>query len=246
MIGKLKTYFYESWIQITGQGWTKKQVAVGYAFSILFGMAVAFYGSYANLEWSGLQMIIIGLLAWDLGGGVIGYNHPAIKKRQVLEKGNIHYYHHNLQHIHPLILIFFNNSVVLTILVIYWAITFLVYVELLEISPQTGKRSIEGKGEVIVVGVEVAIAFVLIVLSFILPNVNAQLRLFGVLIYSLLPILTFLLLRVPITFQRTGSIMMVAAMVIVGMYVGIPNGFEWLIPIYYLKLLSGFTAKETI
>jgi hypothetical protein len=246
MIGKVKTYFYESWIQITGEGWTRKQVAVGYVFSFLFGIAVALYGRYVGPGWSGLQMIAIGLLAWDLCGGVIAYNHPAIKKRQLMEENNLHYYHHNLQHIHPLILIFFNHPLMLTIVTIYWAITFMIYVELLEISPKTGLRKIEGKGEAVVVGVEIVVAILLIALSFTLPNVDAHVRLFGVLIYGVLPFLTFILIRIPLSFQRTSSIMMVAAMVIVGMYVGVPNGFEWLIPIYYLKLLTGFTAKENV
>lgn len=246
MIEQVKTLFYDSWIQITGEGWTKKQVAIGYIFSFLFGLAVAIYSKTVGAEWSFLQMLVIGFLAWDLCGGVVAYNHPALMKRQLLEKGNIHYYHHNLQHIHPLILVFFHNSLVLTIIATYWAITFLIYVDLLEISPKTGKRRIEGKGEIIVVGIEIVIAIFLIALSFILPNVDNHLRLFGVLIYGVLPILTFILLRIPATFQRTGSIMMVAAMVIVGMYIGVPNGFEWLIPIYYLKLLTGFTAKENV
>ena len=246
MISKAKTYFYNSWIQITGEGWTKKQVAIGYAFSIFFGVAVALYSTNDGAQWSLLQRVVIGLLAWDLGGGVVGYNHPAIKKRQAMENGNIHYYHHNLQHIHPLILIFFNHPVMLTVIAIYWAITFLIYVELLEISPQTGKRIIEGKGEVVVVGVEIFIAMLLIALTFILPDVDTHLRLFGVLIYAVLPLLTFILVKIPLVFQRTSSIMMVAGMVVIGMYIGIPNGFEWLIPIYYLKLLTGFTAKENI
>ena len=246
MIAKIKIYFYESWIQITGEGWTEKQVTFGYLFSLLFGIAVAMYPKFTGVEWSSLQMIVVGLLAWDLSGGVVGYNHPAIKKRQLMEKGNLHYYHHNLQHIHPLILIFLNNTPVLTVITIYWAITFVIYVELLEISPQTGKRKIEGKGEGIVVGIEVIVAILLIALSFLLPDVNNHVRVFGVLTYSAIPILTFLLLKIPVTFQRTGAIMMVAAMVVVGMYIGVPNGFEWLIPIYFLKLLSGFTAKENV
>jgi hypothetical protein len=244
MINKIDQYFYDSWIQTTGEGWTKKQVAVSYAFSVIFALAVVLYSVFADLKWSWIQMAVVGLIAWDLGGGVLGYNHKAIKQRQLKEKNNVHYYHHNLQHIHPLILVFFNNKLILPILAIYWFATFMIYVEILEISPRTGERKISKTGEVVVVGYEVLIAVFLIILSFIVPDVDSRIKLFGILIYGALPILTFILLKVPVAFQRTASIMMVSTMLIAGMYIGAPKGFEWLIPIYYLKLLTGFTAKE--
>ena len=66
------------------------RVAVGYAFSFLFGIAVALYGRYVGSGWSGLQMIAIGGACMGvLCGGVIAYNHPAIKKRQLMEENNL-------------------------------------------------------------------------------------------------------------------------------------------------------------
>lgn len=244
MFAKINEYFYESWIQTAGEGWTKKQVAISYAFSVVFALAVVFYSQFTGLEWSLIQKLAAGLIAWDLGGGVLGYNHKAIKLRQAKEKDNLHYFHHNLQHIHPLMLIFFNNELILFILTVYWFLTFMLYVELLEVSVQTGQRKIGRSGEIAAIILEVTVALFLIVTSYYAKGINSDYRIYGILLYGALVVMTYALLKVPIAFQRTASIMMVVTMVVLGMYTFIPQGFEWLIPVYYLKLLTGFTAKE--
>jgi len=35
-------------------------------------------------------------------------------------------------------------------------------------------------------------------------------------------------------------------MIVIGLCLSPPAGFQWLLPVYYLKLLVGFTAKEYI
>ena len=244
MLARINKYFYESWIQTAGEGWTKKQVAVSYAFSVVFALAVVFYSQFAGLEWSWIQKLAAGLIAWDLGGGVLGYNHRAIKLRQAKEKNNLHYFHHNLQHIHPLMLIFFNNQLILFILTVYWFLTFMLYVEFLEISVQTGQRKIGRSGEIAAVILEVVVALFLIVASYYAKGINSDYRIYGILLYGSLAVMTCVLIKIPVAFQRTASIMMVVIMVVLGMYTFVPQGFEWLIPVYYLKLLTGFTAKE--
>ena len=247
MIMKKKlNYFYNSWIQTTGKGWTGKQVFVGYIFSIIFALAVVFYSFFANLHWTWIQIFAIALIAWDLGGGVLGYNHKSIKIRQSKEKSKLHFFHHNLQHIHPLILIFFNNDMILLGLTVYWFLTFLFYVELLEVNPDTATRRLLKKGEQLTIVFEVIVAVIIVVLSFLIDNVSAEFRTFGIITYGSLPILTIFLIYIPISFQRTISISMVMTMIIISMYIKIPNGFIWFYPVYYLKLLTGFTAKEEI
>ena len=244
MLNKISQYLYKSWIQTAGEGWTKKQVLFGYFFSVLFAAIVVGYSFFANLQWSWIQILVTAMIAWDLGGGVIGYNHKSIKIRQSKEKGRLHFFHHNLQHIHPLIIIFFYNERILLGVFIYWFITFMFYVELLEISPESGKRKLSSKGEKIVIIIEIIVAIFLVTLSFAVNGVLPEYRTFGLIAYISLPILTIILISLPITFQRTSSIVIVSLMILVSMYIKIPAGFVWLYPVYFLKLLTGFTAKE--
>lgn len=244
MIKKAMDYFYDSWIQTTGEGWTRKQVFASYCFSVLFALAIVFYSYVENLGWSWAQILAAALIAWDLGGGVLGYNHKSIKLRRLKEKDNMFYFHHNLQHIHPLILIFFNNKFILLGLTIYWFLTFMFYVEFLEVSVKTGERKLNKKGEAITIIIEITVAIFIICLSFFAGDVDSCIRLFGILLYGCLIVMTLVLIKVPVTFQRTISIMMVVIMVVLGMYIYVPLGFGWLIPVYYLKLLTGFTARE--
>ena len=69
-------YLHDSWIQACGVGWTHGQIHIAYVFSILLAMGVLLAAYTGGLEWSWVQMTVAGLLAWDLFGGVIGYNHP--------------------------------------------------------------------------------------------------------------------------------------------------------------------------
>lgn len=243
---KILNYFYTSWIQTTGKGWTGKQVVTGYLFSLIFAFAIVFYSVFADLHWSSIQLLVTALIAWDLGGGVLGYNHRSIELRHSREKGKLHFFHHNLQHIHPLILIFFNNEKILVALTIYWFLTFLLYVEFLEINADTGKRKLSVKGERLIMAFEVIVAIAIIAISVFSDNVSEDFWIFGIVAYGSLPILTAIIIVCPIPFQRTISISLVVTMIVISMYIVIPNGFLWLYPVYFLKLLTGFTAREEI
>ena len=35
-------------------------------------------------------------------------------------------------------------------------------------------------------------------------------------------------------------------MIVIGLFLSPPTGFQWLLPVYFLKLLVGFTVKENI
>ncbi len=244
MMKTLTNYLYSAWIQAAGEGWTKKQVLVSYLFSAFFAGSVVAYSLVANLNWSGIQLLAAAWIAWDLGGGVIGYNHKAIKRRTEKEESNLHFYHHNLLHIHPLLLIFFHNPIMLLGLTLLHVISFFTYVELLEVIPETGKRKMDKKGELRVIIVVAAIALTLIILSFFLKSIPHDFQVFGIANYCFLILFTLILINTPIAFQRTGSIMLVVIMIIVSMFITVPNGFEWFIPVYFLKLLAGYTAKE--
>ena len=244
MMKTLTNYLYSAWIQTAGEGWTKKQVFVSYLFSAFFAGSVVTYSFVTNLNWSGIQLLTAAWIAWDLGGGVIGYNHKAIKRRTEKEESNLHFYHHNLLHIHPLLLIFFHNPIILLGLTLLHVIGFFAYVELLEVIPETGKRKMGKKGELRVIIAEAAIALTLIILSFLLKSIPHDFQVFGIANYCFLILFTPILMNIPVAFQRAGSIMLALFMILLGMFIHVPNGFEWFIPVYFLKLLTGYTAKE--
>ena len=241
----LRTMF-QSWIQACGEGWTHRQVLIAYAFSVLFAVGLLVYASMMGLGWSWIQMCAAGLIAWDLTGGVIGYNHHAIKRKSLKETSKLSPLHHNLQHIHPLILMFFNNESWLLGVTIYWFITFFLYVEFLEIKPATGQRRIGKNGQHVVIGFECAVALFLITSSFFVADIPTDFQVFGICVYSISCVLTLILMNTPLPFQRTTAIIQVVGMIFLGMMLFPPDGFQWVIPVYFLKLLVGFTAKEAV
>jgi len=239
-------YLYDSWLQTCGVGWTAGQVFAGYVFSILLAIGVLLAAYVSRLDWSWVQMAAASLLAWDLFGGAIGYNHPAMKRRRQQETSNLPVWHHNLQHIHPLVLIFFNNPIWLLGVTLYWFVTFFLYVELLEVVPTTGKRRLNETAQKWVVGFEIVVALAFIGLSFVVADVPADFRLYGAAVYGGLILSTFVLLRTPPSFQRTTGTIALTTMVVVGLFLAPPAGFQWLLPVYFLKLLIGFTAIEKV
>lgn len=239
-------YLYDSWIQTCGVGWTPSQVFVGYLFSVLLALGVLLAAYVNGWGWSWVQIAAAALLAWDLFGGMIGYNHPAMKRRRLQEASDVPVWHNNLQHIHPLILIFFNNPAWLLGVTFYWFATFFLYVEFLEIVPATGRRRLSTTAQKWVIGFEIAVALALIGVSFVVAHVPADFRLYGMVVYGGLVLATFILIRTPLVFQRTTAAIALVSMIVIGLYLSPPAGFQWLLPVYYLKLLVGFTAKENI
>lgn len=244
MASRVAVYLYDSWIRACGAGWTRRQVFVGYASSLTFPLLLLAYAAHADLGWSTVQTVAALLIAWDLCGGAIGYAHRAIKERNLRESGRVHFLHHNLQHIHPLILMFFHDPRWLLALTAYWLATFFAYVELLEADPETGRRRISRTGEKWVVVFEIAVAATLIGASFWTDGVSPESRAYGVCSYALLGLSTLVLIHVPVPFQRTVAVLLVVLMVFAGLFLVVPRGFEWLLPVYGLKLLVGYTAKE--
>lgn len=244
MNNKFTNYFYNSWIQTTGEGWTRNQVLYAYIFSIVFAIAVIAYSFWAKLNWNGIQIFAATWLAWDLGGGVIGYSHKAIKARNKKENSKLHFFHHNLLHIHPLIIIFFHNHNLLLGITIFSIISFFTYVEILEISPKTGKRKLSINGEKVFITFQVLIAISLIVLSFVVNEISNNYQYFGIITYGALILTTFIIIVSRVENQQIFSVMLVLVMILIGMFLDIPKGFEWLIPVYFLKLLVGYTARD--
>lgn len=238
-------YFFNSWSQTCGVGWTPWQIIFAHATSVVLTIAVL-YSAHANeLNWSAVQYLVVALLAWDLLLGVIGYSHSAIKRRRSAESSNLPIWHHNLQHIHPLILIFFDHANLLFGVTAYWFVTFLLYVEFLEVVPATGRRRLSVTAQKWVVGVEVLIALSLVSLSFFVTGVNSNSQVFGITVYGGLIVATAALVHIPTEFQRTIAVVALVTMTVLGLYLSPPAGFDWLVPVYFLKLLVGFTAKES-
>lgn len=239
-------YLHSSWAQTCGVGWSPKQITFSYATSIAL-TSVVLVAAYANgLSWSWAQYVVAAFLAWDLLLGVIGYSHPAIKRRRDRESSNLPVWHHNLQHIHPLILIYFDQPSLLLAIGAYWFVTFLLYVEFLEVVPATGRRRLGVTAQKWVVGLEAAVSLGLVSMSFVVADVTASFQAFGVTVYGGLIVATAVLTRAPVDFQRTIAVVAVVTMTVVGLFLSPPAGFEWLVPVYFLKLLAGFTAREPL
>ncbi len=191
-------------------------------------------------------MTAAGLMAWDLCGGVIGYNHIAIKIRSIKEHNVLPPLHHNFQHIHPLMLMFFNNDYWLLSVTLYWFLSFILYVEFLEINPSNGRRKFGERGQKLVIVFEISVAIFLMMISFFVTDIPADYQIFGMTVYAFLIVSTITLINIPLSFQRTIAIIEVVGIVFLGMLLSPPAGFQWLIPVYFLKLLVGFTAKEEL
>jgi hypothetical protein len=244
MARRLWASLENSWIQTCGVGWTSRQIAVGYAFSVLLALGVVGAAYLQGLGWSWVQATVAGLVAWDLFGGAIGYSHLAMKRRSSREAGSLPVWHHNLQHIHPLILIFFADSLWLGAVAGYWFATFLLYVIFLEVQPATGRRRLGETGQRRVVGVEIAVALALVAASWSVSSVTPEARAYGIVVYAGMVAATAVLLRTPLAFQRTTAIIALAVVLVVVLVVAAPPGFAWLVPIYLIKLLVGYTARE--
>ena len=127
---------------------------------------------------------------------------------------------------------------------LYWFVTFFLYVEFLEIVPATGKRRLSATAQKWVIGFEIVVALALIGASFLVADVPADFRLYGMVVYGGLVLATFVLIRAPLVFQRTTAVIALVSIIVIGLYLPPPAGFQWLLPVYLLKLLVGFTAKE--
>jgi hypothetical protein len=57
---------------------------------------------------------------------------------------------------------------------------------------------------------------------------------------------TFVPIRTPSAFQRTTAVIVLVTMIVLGLFLSPPMGFEWLLPVYFLTLLVGVTAKDSI
>lgn len=242
----ISRYLFNIWIQTCGVGWRPQQVWLSYMFSVLLALGVLLAAYFNGLEWSWIQKTAAALIAWDLICGMIGYNHPAIKHRRLHETSNVPVWHHNLQHIHPLILIFFNNPTWLMGVLLYWFISLFLYTEFLEIVPGTGKRRLSATKQKWVIGFEIAVVISLIAASYFVADVPAEFRLYGLVVYGGLALATIILIHMPLAFQRTTAVIALVCILIVSLVISPPAGFQWMLPVYFLKLLVGYTAKEYV
>jgi hypothetical protein len=77
-------YLYKQWASLCGPGWSMGEVWVNFLVAVVLGILLPLYAYIADYDWSIWQMIIAGVIMWDLTGGAIGYNTNYLKKN-VLE-----------------------------------------------------------------------------------------------------------------------------------------------------------------
>jgi hypothetical protein len=236
-------FVHRQWVALCGPGWSKGEVWFSMAACTALGMWYAMNAWVSGYNWTLLQYIVAGLLAWDLVGGAIGYNSTYMKRHRYGDESLLAPIHHNLQHIHPLIVALFHTAW-LPWVSAYWLVTFFLYGEFLE-PREDGKRKLGAKGELGVVVFELLVAVTLAVTAFTVPGARPAMGFYAVVVYfNLLP-LTFIVHHSPVNMQRPVAVLCVIVMCFLsGTFLSIPLGFAWLIPVYYIKLIMGYTAKE--
>jgi hypothetical protein len=240
-----ESYLYRQWVVLCGPGWSTGEVRFGMAACTVLGVGIALYAWMADWGWSPLQIGVVGLLAWDLAGGAIGYNSTHMKRHRFPEERILPPLHHNLQHIHPLIVALFQTQWLLWVF-LYWLATFFLYAELLEPGAE-GKRKLGPTGEVGVVVVELMVGAVLTAAAFIAEGATPALGAYGATVYFGIALLTVVVHFTPVRMQRTVAALCVILMCFAsGTLLSIPAGFAWLIPVYGIKLLLGYTAREPL
>lgn len=237
-------YFYESWVQACGPGWTPVQVAVGYTGSIVLATAVVLLAHLGGAGWTWWQTAVVAVMSWDLFGGVIGYNNPAMVRRQVQDSVGQGVWHHNFQHVHPLVLIFFANKFALICVAAYWFVTFLLFVELLEPRPKTGAPRLGMRGQRWALRFEILAALGLVTVSWFTPDVSNELRIFGGVVFGLQLLSTLVITRIPFGFRPTVGAICAVTVIVLSQQFTIPLGLVWFVPVYVIKLLIGFTPAS--
>ena len=148
---------------------------------------------------------------------------------------------HSLIHMQPLLITVFFTEYLLLIFTVYWFILYCTWIGLFEPTPKVGKITAN-----LIASIFIIINFCLLVLCYFHVE-DRELFLFGAINYLLLTPLTLMQCYIPTRTQRLFGIVIVIIMSIVNvMILSVPSGFEWFIPVLYIKIFIGYNARENI
>jgi hypothetical protein len=140
-------------------------------------------------------------------------------------------------HIHPLMVAFFYVDWMLPWLFGYWLVVFILYSELMEPKPKVNQR-----GEIAIIVYQAMVGIGLIVSAFL---IEGALAVYGLVTFVSLIVLTLVVFSTPVKQQRfVAAIAVVVMCCINGTVLEAPKGFIWLVPVLFIKLILGFTAKD--
>jgi hypothetical protein len=228
-------------ITILGQELTISEVLIVCIGSILLPLTIPAYAMISGLNWSMLQILIAYGLAFDIMSGCLVYNtfrHKEIRYNEKQLSGSVK---HALLHMQPLVVAAFFTQDLLVYIGLYWLIMYIVFVSLFEPVSRV-KKKIEN----IIIGIFIMINVVFFGFCFVLIK-DIPLLLYGTIFYIILAPLTAFQCYAPIKSQRLfGTAVVVFACVLNMMVLKAPNGFQWFIPVLFVKLFIGYNAKEKI
>ncbi|MBN2436507.1 MAG: hypothetical protein JXK07_14700 [Spirochaetes bacterium] len=237
----VKNYFNKSIIVIYGQKITLPEILILSICSILFPLTIPLYSLYSELNWSVVQILIAYGLAFDIMSGCLVYNSSQHKEIKYKENHLSGYVKHALLHMQPLVVAAFLTEELLIYIGLYWLIMYIVFVSLFEPVSRVTKKI-----ENTIIGIFITVNFVFMGLCFMLIK-DTSLLLYGVLFYIILAPLSAVQFYLPLKSQRLfGTTIAVFACILNMMILKAPNGFQWFIPVLFVKLFIGYNSREKI
>jgi hypothetical protein len=202
------------------------------------GVGFALYSELAGWGWSAIQQIAAGFLVFDLVGGAIAYNSAPSKLDRFDRSGLMDYLPHQLLHVHPIIAAFFYTQW-LSWVFGGFLLAFVLFVVFFEPRPMFGRAMVNA-----ITALMLALALGLIVASFLVEGGSG---LYGGAVYLALLLFSIIVFLVPVRAQSMVAASMVILMCLLnGTVIVAPLGFNWLIPVFFVKLVLGFMARVRV
>ncbi len=236
----------QNWIQklfnnIFGHSWSNLEIAIVMFATFLVPLVLPLYATCAGWNWTLVQKIAAFAMAFDIMGGCVVYNSFCFKKIRHKENDVKDYVKHALIHMQPLLVAVFYTEHLLPWVTIYWLVLYLTFIGLFEPTPRVGKLT-----AALVSNTLILINFGLLVLCYLHVQ-DTELFLYGAFNYLSLIVVTLLQVYAPVRAQRLLGATIVIIMSIVNvMLLEPPAGFEWFMPVLYVKLCMGYNARENI
>jgi hypothetical protein len=222
-----------------GTGWDNFEIFVMLVGIIVLPVIVPLYGLIQKWDWTCLQYLAVYGLAFDVMSGCLMYNSFCHKRVKFGEGKLMDYVNHALIHMQPLVIASFFNSKLLLFTLVYWLVLYLVYIFLFEPAPKVGKHAPN-----LIMVFFITCNILLLILVFLTIN-DVGVLMYGVVNYLVLTPLTVTQFYAPMRSQRLVGVFIVVFMSILNiMVLQPPAGFQWFMPVLYIKIFLGYNARE--
>jgi hypothetical protein len=202
------------------------------------GVAFAFYSELAGWGWSLTQQFAAGFLVFDLFGGAIAYNSNPSKVDRFGRSDFMDYLPHQTLHIHPIVAAFFYTAW------LPWVfggflVLFVLFIVFFEPEPAFGRGTVK-----VLTALLLVFALALIADSFV---VEGGAGLYGATVYLAMLLFSIVVFHLPVRAQSMVAASIVILMCLLnGAVLSVPQGFDWLVPVFFVKLILGFMARTRI